>query len=166
MKGDGTMFTKIVAGVLLITLLSFPISRPSYADVNGWEAAGLVLAGAIGYAILDDIAESNRRPRYYVGVPVYERRHSTVRVYHTRYTPRREWIPGHYGTRTQKVWVSGCYEKIWVSPVTRRVWVRDRWDGHWEEEIIRRGRYKKVWREGYYEYREAEVWVEGRWVCS
>ena len=65
------MFTKTVAGVLLVTLLSFPIARTSYADVNGWEAAGLVLAGAVGYAILDDIADNSCRPRHYVGVPVY-----------------------------------------------------------------------------------------------
>ena len=155
------MFTKTVIGVVLITLFSFPIAQTSYADVNGWEAAGLVLAGAIGYAILDDVAESNSRPRHYVGVPVYERTRQ-VRVYHTRSS--REWIPGHYETRTEKVWVPGYWEKAWVPPVTRRVWVQDRRGGHWETEIVRGGRYRKVWRDGFYDYREVSVWIEGRWV--
>ena len=164
MKGDGTMFTKIVVGVLLISLLSFPIAQTASADVNGWEAAGLVLAGAVGYAILSDIAESDSRPRYYVGVPVYERRPS-VRIYRTR--QHREWVPGHYETEIEKAWIPGFYEKVWVPPVTRRVWVRRRHGrGHWEEEIVRRGRYRKVWRDGYYEYRNVEVWIEGYWVYN
>ena len=44
------MFGKAVVGILMVTLLSFPIARTASADVDGWEAAGLVLAGAVGYA--------------------------------------------------------------------------------------------------------------------
>ena len=157
------MFTKIVAGVVLITVLSVPLAQSSYADVNGWEAAGLVLAGAVGYAIINDAVSSDYQPRHYVGVAVY-RRPPVVRTYRVSHRPHRIWIAGHYETVTKKVWVPGYHEKVCVPPVTRRVWVSGRYGrGHWEEEIIRPGRYKRVWREGYYEYRDVEVWVDGYW---
>ena len=65
---------------------------------------------------------------------------------------------------TEKVWVEGYYEKVWVPPVTRKVWVRSRrGGGHWEEEVLETGRYRKVWREGYWDYVEKRIWVEGYW---
>ncbi len=160
------MFTKVVVGALIISFLSVPLAERASADTNGWEAAGLVLAGAVGYAILNDIATSDSRPRHYVGVPVY-RRPRTVRTYHVSYRPRRYWVAGHYESVTRKVWVDGFYEKVWVPPITRRVWVRGRRGrrgrGHWEQEIVECGHYRKVWREGYYDYRTVDVRVEGSW---
>jgi hypothetical protein len=161
LKGDGTMKTKIIAGLLMVTLLSFPITPRTYADVNGWEAAGLVLAGAVGYAIISDVAENHSGPRHFYGQPIYEPA-PRVRVYQTR--PMRQWVPGHYETRMERVWVEGYYEKVWVPPVTRRMWVRHRnGGGYWRDAVVEPGYFENVWREGYWANQETQVWIEGFW---
>jgi hypothetical protein len=156
------MKTKIIVGLLMVTLLSFPITPRTYADVNGWEAAGLILAGAVGYAIIDDIADNHSRPRYYYGAPIYQPE-PRVRVYQTR--QMRHWVPGHYEVQTEKVWIDGCYEKVWVPPVTQRVWVQPRnGRGYWREDIVEPGHFENVWHKGYWDYQEVQVWVEGFWA--
>ena len=84
------MIKKTLVGVLLISLLAIPGAREARADVNGWEAAGLVLAGAVGYAILSDVADDNH-VREYRGVPVYDRG-PRVRGFTTR-DPRKNGYP-------------------------------------------------------------------------
>ena len=78
----------------------------------------------------------------------------------TRACPRREWVPGHYETRCERIWVPGETRRVWVPPAfeTRfdlcgrpvRVCVRA---GHWAS-VVEPGRYETV---------ETRVWVAGHW---
>jgi hypothetical protein len=72
----------------------------------------------------------------------------------------RCWVPGHYETVREKVWVEGCLERVWIDPAY--TWRRDAW-GRTYPVCVSAGRYEMVKRPGRYELREVQVWVAGCW---
>ena len=84
----------------------------------------------------------------------------TVRTPAYSHAPRRLWVPGHYETRCERVWVQGSSERLWVEPVFelrldscgKRVRV-ELYPGHW----------RTVQHPGRYELREFQVWVPGQY---
>jgi len=73
---------------------------------------------------------------------------------------RRVWIPGHYETRCEQVWVPGCTRKEWV-PAR----YADRIDacGRRLRVLVSAGYWHVVQGIGHYEQRELQVWVAGGW---
>jgi hypothetical protein len=63
------------------------------------------------------------------------------------YTPRREWVPGHW--EYVREWVPGRYERVWV-PERRGPYGRHR-----------PGYYRERYSDG--EYRQKRIWREGRY---
>jgi len=80
-------------------------------------------------------------------------------VYRTPYRHAR-WIPGHYRTVRERVWVPGCVQRVWIEP--RYGWRRDSC-GRPFRGCISRGHYEMVEQPGRYEFRDSKVWVDGFW---
>lgn len=69
------------------------------------------------------------------------------------------WVPGHYETVYRQVWIDGCTERVWTPPVYE-------WQYHGRNPYrtcVRGGRFEFVRRNGRFETRPAQVWVEGAW---
>lgn len=77
---------------------------------------------------------------------------------HLRCSPGRFWVPGHYVTRQQKVWIPASKKKVWIDPVYetrydacgRPYQVRSR-GGGWTVQVT----------PGHFETRCTKVWVPG-----
>lgn len=72
----------------------------------------------------------------------------------------REWIPGHYETVVENVWIPGCEERVWVPPVYE--WRTDAC-GRPHKVLVRGGCHEVIRTPGRFEARERRVWVEGGW---
>jgi hypothetical protein len=70
------------------------------------------------------------------------------------------WVPGHYETVYRQVWVEGCAERVWTPPLY--AW-RTYGCGRLYRACVRPGGFEIVRREGRYESRPFQVWVEGAW---
>lgn len=86
----------------------------------------------------------------------------SVRVSGYSHAPRRVWVPGHYETRCEQVFVPGCTERVWVEPVFElrlgacHTWIRvEVAPGHW----------RTVQHPGRYETREVRVWIPGHYAA-
>lgn len=74
--------------------------------------------------------------------------------------PRRSWVPGHYETRCESVWVAGCSRQVWVAPEYE--WRVDAC-GRPYRVCVRAGAWRTVTDPGHYESRDVQVWVPGGW---
>jgi hypothetical protein len=74
--------------------------------------------------------------------------------------PPRVWVPGHYETRFQDVWVPGPSRQVWVPPVY--AWRHDAC-GRAYQVCVRPGSWRTECAPGRYERREIRVWVDGCW---
>jgi len=88
------------------------------------------------------IALSNRAPR---------ERHSE---------PRRSWVPGHFETRDERVWVDGAEQQVWVAPVYD--WRYDHCGRPYRVQL-EVGHWTCVRSPGHFECRKVQVWVGGCW---
>ena len=70
------------------------------------------------------------------------------------------WVPGHYETVRERVWIPARYERVWIEPVY--TWRRDSC-GRAYQVCVEQGRYQFVKQPGYYDHRDGRVWVEGFW---
>lgn len=72
----------------------------------------------------------------------------------------RAWIPGHYETRSHRVWVPGGFEHVWV-PARYET----RYDdcGRAVQVLVCEGYSKRIRRRGRWETQARAVWVPGRW---
>ena len=70
------------------------------------------------------------------------------------------WVPGHYETVRERVWIPARYERVWIEPVY--TWRRDSC-GRAYQVCAEQGRYQFVKQPGYYDHRDGRVWVEGFW---
>jgi hypothetical protein len=84
---------------------------------------------------------------------------SAPRAYRSHYRHAR-WVPGHYQTVRERVWVPGCVQRVWVEP--RYGWRRDSY-GRTYRRCISKGHYAMVEQPGRFEYLDAQVWVDGCW---
>lgn len=74
--------------------------------------------------------------------------------------PPRVWIPGHFETRCQQVFVPGESQQVWVPPVYE--WRYDAC-GRAYQVCVQGGYWRTVCSPGHYENREVQVWVDGCW---
>jgi hypothetical protein len=72
----------------------------------------------------------------------------------------RRWVPAHWETREQRVWVPGSCEKVWVEPRYRFAYDSC---GRRIEIQIGGGHWREVQHPGHYEVRAVKVWVEAGW---
>ncbi|MCC6406862.1 MAG: hypothetical protein IT453_06835 [Planctomycetes bacterium] len=73
----------------------------------------------------------------------------------------RVWVPGHYETREERVWVAGECRRVWVEPVYG--WRTD-YRGCRSRVQLRAGYWETIEEPGHYETRRVQVWVEGYWT--
>jgi hypothetical protein len=74
--------------------------------------------------------------------------------------PRRTWVPAHFETREEQVWVDGCERQVWAAPVYD--WRYDNCGRPYRVQL-EVGHWKTVCTPGHFECRKAQVWVCGRW---
>jgi hypothetical protein len=70
------------------------------------------------------------------------------------------WVPGHFESRCERVWVPGCTRQVWVAP--RYEWRNDAC-GRPVRVCVRTGYWTAVTDPGRYETRTTQVWIAGRW---
>ena len=75
----------------------------------------------------------------------------------------REWIPGHYETIHERVWIPGREERVWVAPVYQ--WRYDSC-GRAIRVCVQQGYWNTVCTPGHYDTRPRQVWVEGCYRSS
>lgn len=73
----------------------------------------------------------------------------------------RVWVPGHYESREERVWVPGECRRVWVEPIFE--WRRD-YRGCRQRVLVRAGYWRSIEEPGHYETRRFQVWVEGYWT--
>ena len=76
------------------------------------------------------------------------------------HAPRRAWVPGHFETREEKVWVEGSERQVWVAPVYD--WRYDHCGRPYRVQL-EVGHWTCVRSPGHFECRKVQVWVAGRW---
>ncbi|GEM_PF-3032242 len=154
--------TKVAIFAVTGTLLLAAAPQRAQADDKTWATVGKILTG---FVVADKVFNHDHRD--------YGRGHSRTTVVYThghRHSPPPQdcpppaprWIPGHYETRCEQVWVEGCWKTVETAAVYD--WV---WDPHcrrYEWKMVRPATCPKVWVAGCYETREVRVWVEGRYA--
>jgi len=75
--------------------------------------------------------------------------------------PSRYWVPAHFEARTEKVWIEGREEQVWIAPVYD--WRYDKCGRPYRVQL-EVGHWACVRAPGRFECRETQVWVCGRWV--
>jgi len=73
---------------------------------------------------------------------------------------QREWIPAHWQTVNDNVWIPGREEQVWNAPVYE--WRTDHC-GRSYSVCVQPGFWSRVCTPGHYEVRPRSVWVEGGW---
>ncbi|MBL8858008.1 MAG: hypothetical protein JNL28_05865 [Planctomycetes bacterium] len=73
---------------------------------------------------------------------------------------QREWVPSHYETITEQVWVPGREERVYIP--ARYEWRYDAC-GRAYQVLVCPARYETRCTPGRFETRTREVWVEGGW---
>lgn len=76
---------------------------------------------------------------------------------------RQVWIPGHYATRCERVWIPGCARQVWQPE--RYEWRYDQC-GRPYRVCVEIGRWITTHEPGRYESRETRDWVAGRWQAA
>ncbi len=74
------------------------------------------------------------------------------------YAPAHVWVPAHYETVTQQVWVPGCARQVWVDA---RYETRYDGQGRPYQVMVCAGHFETIQDPGHYENRAVSVWVEG-----
>jgi len=147
-------FLKLTGVSLVAMVMLTATSRPAYAGHDdGWETAGLVLAGIAAVGTIAAIVHGESAD---VHVEVgYNHRPPPP----PRCEPPRRWIPAHYEVRSQKVVHPGHWEVV-VEPA-RYGWVRH---GHCNRYVLLQPACRKrVWVPERCEWVETRVRVAGHW---
>lgn len=110
--------------------------------------------------ILDRIHDAGHALRDHVR---HGRVHLHVRHVHTDRC--RHWIPPRCDTITERVWVPGRCERVWVPPVHRETCDSR---GRRHRTVVRAGHWRTIQHPGHWESRTREVHTPGRWeyVCG
>ncbi len=72
------------------------------------------------------------------------------------------FVPGHYETYYQQVWVPGFYRNDYVQPV----YTQKRVGNAVITVCVSQGYYTKVWVPGHYTTKTRQVWRDGYWACG
>jgi len=81
--------------------------------------------------------------------------------YRGGYVASRMWVPGHYETVWQRVFVPGPIQRVWVEPVYE--WRIGSCGVRYV--CVRAGYWKSIQLPGRYESRPVRVYREGQWVA-
>ena len=79
---------------------------------------------------------------------------------YTRCEPRRTWVPGHYATRCESVWIAGRTHDVWVPAQYEWRWASC---GRAYRVCVSAGYWRPVTEPGHYEARNVQVWIPGAW---
>ncbi len=74
--------------------------------------------------------------------------------------PRRNWVPAHFETREERVWVEGTERQVWIAPVYD--WRYDHCGRPYRVQL-EVGHWTCVRSPGHFECRKVQVWVGGCW---
>jgi hypothetical protein len=74
--------------------------------------------------------------------------------------PPSDWIPGHYETVVESVWVEGAEQRVWEPALFE--WRRDAC-GRSFQVCVRAGFWRNVCTPGRFEQRPRQVWCPGGW---
>jgi hypothetical protein len=121
--------------------------------------AGLVLA-APARAVQAPSARTAGSPSTGIGCGKLVAYVSSANRGATHACPRREWVPGHFETRCERVWVPGEARRVWVPAA-----FETRFDlcGRPIRVCVRAGYWASVVEPGRYETVETRAWVAGHW---
>lgn len=73
----------------------------------------------------------------------------------------RCWVPGHYETRSERIWIEGREEQVWVAPVYD--WRYDPCGRPYRVQL-EVGHWTCVRQPGHFEIRPTQAWIGGCWV--
>jgi hypothetical protein len=73
------------------------------------------------------------------------------------------WIPGHYDTVLERVWVEGSARELWCAPVFE--WRRDAC-GRTIKVLVVPGHWQTVSAPGHEETRRVQLWQPGHWESA
>jgi hypothetical protein len=73
--------------------------------------------------------------------------------------PPKVWVPGHYETVVQKVWVPACTKQVWVEPVYKPHYGY----GSKGKVCVSPGYWKQVHVPGHYASQHVKVFQPGAW---
>lgn len=144
---------KAVAVAASLALITAAAPTKSYAGEDEWATAGKVLTGiaAVGLiAILASQADVHTSVHASYGTPPPPP---------PRCEPPRQWIPGRYECRRDRVCIPGYWDTIVGPP--QYGWVQH--GCHWEWAVVKPGCERRIWVSERYEWREARVWVPGHY---
>jgi hypothetical protein len=74
---------------------------------------------------------------------------------------QRCWVPAHYETVCEQVWVQGCSRRVWVEPAYQTFTDPA---GNTRQALVREGYWNVVLDPGHYETRYVQVLVAGHYV--
>jgi hypothetical protein len=74
--------------------------------------------------------------------------------------PKKIWVPAHFETQAQQVWVEGVEQKVWIAPVYG--WRYDHCGKPYKVQL-EVGHWKCVGSPGHFESQRVQVWVCGHW---
>ncbi len=74
----------------------------------------------------------------------------------SRHYTHRVWVPGHYVTVYERVWIPGSKRKVWIEPI-----YETRCDayGRTYSVLVQPGSWQWVETKGYYEERPVKKWI-------
>ena len=73
------------------------------------------------------------------------------------------WVPAHFETVVENVWVDGCPRRVWCAP--RYEW-RQVGCCHKQKVLVEPGCWKTSFAPGHYDTREVRVWREAHWQSA
>ena len=76
------------------------------------------------------------------------------------YSASRIWVPGHYESVCERVWVQGLNEQVWVDPVFE---LRLGSCGDAFRVLVSAGHWEAIHHPGHFEDRRRSVWTPGHW---
>ena len=77
-----------------------------------------------------------------------------------KHAPKKVFVPGHYTSTRQRVWIPGTTKRIWVQPVYAK-----RYDacGKPVRVLVSAGHWETIRTPGCYQVKIVRVWKQGHW---
>jgi hypothetical protein len=74
-----------------------------------------------------------------------------------------KWVPAHFQTAWEKVWIPGRSRRVWVEPVYRTEFTSC---GNPVQILVTPGHYQMIQEPGHFETVKKKVWVPGTWTYA
>lgn len=141
-------FASVVASSMIAVLALAGLPGRAYADCRDRDTAGKVIMGIAAVGLIAALASQSD------AVAVDFRLSSSSCP---PPPPPARWMPGHYETRVERIWIPGRWET--VTTPAEYGWVRH--GCRWIYGVVKPPCTRQVWVPERYEYRETRVWVDG-----